>query len=330
MKAWRCGSPLALLAVATMVTSCVRSPTVVPVDRFEATVSVQLDGSLDVQEQIAVSGAASGAVITRAIQPAEADSVQLQSTELDGQYQAGLPAGLTAENRGKRLTVVWRVPSDGAASHVLTLTYKVFAALRVDEPRAYLKWVSLAPGRGFDVASGGLTLTLPPGMPFYEGTGMAEAGWAVERHATGISASRHPIANMEPATILGEFDLRPTMTEGEWQIDEDRQWNLLPAYASAALFMLVIGLGTQWILRAQHPRRRAHPEPDPERTAVARGLRTTAWVGTLVAIGCSLFAYVFLPRLGPWIQLIPAGMVVVAVMFVFLARRWSLEGLGRR
>ncbi len=324
--------PRAALLVLTvaMATSCAPASPVVPVDHLESIVTLHADGSLDVQEQITVSAAAKGAALTRTIAPAEADSVQLQSTQLDGQYQGGLPAGLTADNRGRRLTIVWRVPSDAAPSHVLTLNYRVFAALRVDEPRAYLAWPSLPRGRGFDVASAALTLVLPPGMPFYEGTGIAEAGWTVARHANGISATRDTIANTESGTVLGEFDLRPTMTEGQWQVDEDRQWNLLPAYASAALFMIVIGLGTQWILRAQHPRRRESPQPDPERTLVARGLRMTAGVGTLVAIGCSLFAYLFLPRLGPWIQLIPAGMLVVAILFVWLARRWQQEGLGRR
>ena len=97
-----------------------------------------------------------------------------------------------------------------------------------------------------------------------------------------------------------------------------------------ALFMLVIGIGTQWILRAQHPRRREHPLPDPERTGLARGLRTTAWVGTLVAIGCAMFAYLFLPRLGRWIQLIPAGMILTAIMFVMFARGWDREGAGHK
>lgn len=329
MTIWKYSVPLAL-AAAVVMAGCARAQTIVPVDRFETTVNVRPDGSLDVREQIAVSSAAAGSVIRREIDPAEADGIQLQSTRLDGVFQGGVPEGITAESRGRRLVVVWRVPSDTASGHVLTLDYRVFAALRVDEPRAYLTWVALPPRRGFDVRAAGLTLALPPGMPFYEGTGIAEAGWTVARHDTGISATRQGVSHTEAAAILGEFDLRPSMAEGQWQVDEDRQWNLLPSYVSAALFMLVIGLGTQWILRAQHPRRRLNPEADPERVVVGRGLRTTAWVGTLVAIGCSLFAYFFLPRLGPWIQLIPAGMIVVAIMFVFLGRRWEREGLGTR
>ncbi|MEO8483433.1 MAG: DUF2207 domain-containing protein [Acidobacteriota bacterium] len=320
---------LPMVLWAALTASCARPAVVVPVDRFETTVTLLPDGSLDVQEQITVTAAAAGSVIRREIAPPEADSVVLQSTRLDGPYQGGTREGITAENRGRRLTILWRVPSDGSPRHELSIRYRAFAAVRVDEPRAYLTWIALLPGRGFDVGTGALTLVLPSGMPFYEGTGIAEAGWTVERHAAGISATRQNISNAESATILGDVDLRSTMAEGQWQIDEDRQWNLLPAYASGGLFMLVIGAGTQWILRAQHPRRRTTPVPDPERLYVANGLRTTAWVGTLVAIGCSLFAYFFLPRLGHWIQLIPAGMIAVAVMFVVLARRWEREGLGR-
>ena len=320
---------LQLLGVAAVTMSCAK-PVIVDVNRFDTTVTVGLNGSLDVRETIAVSATASGAVITRVIAPAEADSVQLQATLLDASIQGGVAAGVTAENRGKRLIVVWHVPAGTTSGHELSIDYRVFAAIRVDEPRAYLTWKALGPKHGLNVASGRLTLDLPPGMPFYEGTGIAEAGWSVERRETGISATRPGLTPAESATILGEFDLRPTMTEGQWQVDEDRQRNLLPAYASAALFMLVIGIGTQWILRAQHPRRREHPLPDPERTSLARALRTTAWVGSLVAIGCAVFAYLFLPRLGPWIQLIPTGMILTAIMFVMFARGWDREGAGHK
>ena len=118
------------------------------------------------------------------------------------------------------------------------------------------------------------------------------------------------------------------MAESQWQIDENRQWNYLPSYATGALFMLAIGLGAQWLLRVQYPKRRAAAVPDPERMAVARGLRTTAWVGTLVAIGCAAFAYFVMPRLGVWVQLIPGSMIFVAGLFVLWARRWAREGRG--
>jgi hypothetical protein len=171
-------------------------------------------------------------------------------------------------------------------------------------------------------------LTLPPNAPFYPGTGVAQAGWTVERTPAGLIARRESIANREAATLLAELDLnRDTMLEGQWQIDEDRQWNLLPAYACGALFMIVIGIGSLVMLKIQYPpSTRASNAPatvDPERRVVARGLRVTALVGTLVAIACSVFAYFALPRLGPWIQLIPAGMIATAILFVVAAPRWE-------
>jgi hypothetical protein len=33
--------------------------------------------------------------------------------------------------------------------------------------------------------------------------------------------------------------------------------------------------------------------------------------------------YFALPRLGPWIQLIPGGMIVTAILFVIAAPRWE-------
>jgi hypothetical protein len=313
-----------------IVAACARPPAPIAVDRFETAVVVGLDGTLDVTEEIAVPVAAAGQILTRRIAPVEADSIALQATRVDGAYHGGVPEGLTAESRGKHLTVTWLVPGSPASPHVLAIVYRVFAALRVDEPRAYLAWRALDRGHGLDVAAARLTLTLPPGMPFYEGTGVAEAGWTVERRSSGIVATRGGLTGNDRATLLADVDLKPSMTEGQWQIDEERQRNLLPAYASGGLFMLVIAVGIQWILRAQHPRRGQSVSPDPERVLVARGLRTSAGVGTLVALACSAFAYVFLPRLGPWIQLIPAGMIVAALLFVVFARRWQAEGAGMK
>jgi hypothetical protein len=91
--------------------------------------------------------------------------------------------------------------------------------------------------------------------------------------------------------------------------------------------MIVIGIGTLVTLKMQYPpRKRTSPAPapvDPEYRVVARGLRVTALVGTLVAIACGVFAYFVLPRLGPWIQLIPGGMIATAIMFLVAAPRWE-------
>jgi hypothetical protein len=252
------------------------------------------------------------------------------SVAVDGVFANGSSdRGVTVDAPGRRMTVRWPIPADGG-SHTLSIRYRAFTALRIDEPRAFLSWPAIEANRGYDVTHGKLTLTLPPKAPFYRGTGIAQAGWTVERTTDGLVATRDAIPDREFVTMLAELDLnRDTMTEGQWQIDEDRQWNLLPAYACGALFMLVIGIGSLVMLNIQYPPLKrsadaaARAAIDPEYLVVARGLRVTALVGTIVAIACSAFVYFALPRLGPWIQLIPGGMILTAMLFVIAAPRWT-------
>jgi hypothetical protein len=313
--------------LVAMSVACRQPASIGTLERADVAVEIKPDGSLGVAEDFTTGPQTTG-VFIRTIAPPETDSLQMVSVAVDGAFASGSQdRGVTIDAPGRRMTVRWPVPADGG-SHTLSIRYRAFTALRIDEPRAFLSWPALDANRGYAIAHGKLTLTLPPKAPFYRGTGVAEAGWTVERTDAGLVATRDAIADRETATLLAELDLnRDTMTEAQWQIDEDRQWNLLPAYACGALFMIVIGIGTLVTLKMQYPpRKRTSPAPapvDPEYRVVARGLRVTALVGTLVAIACGVFAYFVLPRLGPWIQLIPGGMIATAIMFLVAAPRWE-------
>ncbi len=314
--------------ITVMASAACRTPVSIgTLDRVDVAVEIKPDGSLDVAEDFTTGSRTSTGTLTRTIAPRETDSLQMVSVAVDGVFVNGSQSGVTVEAPGRRMTVRWPIPAGGAA-HTLSIRYRAFTALRIDVPRVFLAWPAIDAGRGYDIAQSTLTLTLPPKAPVYPGTGIAQAGWTVARTATGIIATRASIPDRDAATMLAELDLnRDAMTEGQWQLDEDRQWNLLPAYACGALFMIVIGVGALVTLKIQYPPlKRVADAPatrDPEYLVVARGLRVTALVGTLVAIACSVFAYVALPRLGPWIQLIPAGMIATAIMFVIAAPRWE-------
>ena len=63
---------------------------------------------------------------------------------------------------------------------------------------------------------------------------------------------------------------------------------------------------------------------DPERLSVAQGLRTTAWVGGLVGIGCSVAGQAVLARFGWWTQVIPISLLVMAVAFYLAGLRFRV------
>lgn len=302
-------------------------------DRVDVAVEIQPNGTADVEETL-VAGARtpSGALLTRVIAPPESDGVQLVSTAIDGVFRAGPQDGVTVDGRGASMTVRWRVPAGSPTSHTLTLRYRAFAAVRVQDPRGFLSWPAIAARRGFDIGASELRLTLPPGVSFYEGTGIAEAGWSVARAPRGIVATHAALPDGQRATLLGEFDIDTArVAEAQWQVDEDRQLNLLPSYVTGAIFMFVVAGAALFLLRRQYvtaasgDRLVSDPQLHAERLMIGRGLRVTALVGTVLAVIFSVFCQLVLPRLGPWIQLVPASMVICAVWFVIAARRWDRD-----
>jgi hypothetical protein len=326
------GRRLPLVLLIALGAACGRVAHVGTLDRMDVSLAIAPDASMEVQEDLTVgTGVPPGTVITRTIAPEQADALEFISAQVDHAFAAGRPEGVTIDGPGRRVTVRWQTPA-GPGAHVLTIRYRAFRVLFIDEPRARLQWQAWPRGRGFSIAAARLSLALPPGVRFYEGTGVSEAGWAVQRTPTGIVADRSGIPDTEGATLVAELDLLPsTMAEPEWQGLEDRQLNYLPSYVSAALFMFVVGWGTLFLLRKQYPRRDEEGapgdavRPDPDKLMVARGLRFTAWLGAGFALGLAIVSHLSLGFLGVWLQLIPASMILVALAFALSARRWERE-----
>jgi len=212
--------------------------------------------------------------------------------------------------------------------------------------------------RGLSVGRSRIELRLPEGVQMLRGTGMAETGWAIEILPQGMAAIRDGLG-LQPATLLAEFpaDLS-RVTLPQWQWNDDLQGEFAPAFVSAAIFMVVIGIGVVWIIRFQHPARRVtdvcqapvamvrlsaaatdalrrgsaprnasvarelveHGLVDPDRLAVGTGLRTTVLVGILVALFCAFVGRVVLWRFEWWPQIVPASMAAVSLLFLVFAR----------
>lgn len=319
------------LACVSLVGGCRQTMHVGTLDRAEVVLSVNADASVDVTETITTGvGVPAGRVLTRQIEPDQADGFEWISATVDAGVapnSGSEAAGVTVARASGGATVAWQVPST-TGPHTLTLRYRAVRALFLDEPRARLTWTVWPAGHGFDVGAAPLAWVLPAGVQFYAGTGIGEAGWTVDRTPSGIVATRSNVLDAESATVLAEFDLLPkTMGEPAWQELRDRQLNYIPAYVSAALFMFVVGWGTLFLLRHQYQTGGADANAsDADRLMVARGLRFTALVGGVFAVGLSAVSWYWLAFLGQWLQLIPGSMIIVAAVFLRAAARWEREG----
>ncbi len=294
---------------------------------FDARIVVRPDGNLDVVETMVVEADASGVVaLDRVVGSPRADAVTFEAFSIDGVPVAAETAGLSVRPAGDAgIHVLWR-PDPPRERAAVTLAYRVDRAVGVNQPRGRLEWPLLFAGDPHDVGSARVVLTLPDDVVTYDGTGMAEAGWSVVVTSDGVEARNPDVPAGAGATLLAVFDVdRTAVRQGQWEWNLDRQRQFFPALVAGGLFILVIGGGVLGQLRLQYPpvrpgtdagRRRASMA---DRQMLARGLRTSALVSMPFAAAAAAASHYWLGGLGPAVQVIPASVAVVALMFLIAA-----------
>ena len=322
MTRWITGA-LLLVSVA-----CTTPPaTNAALSSFDARIVVRPDGNLHVTETLAVAPDASGAVaLDRVVRSPRADGVSFESFAVDGVPVTAGSSGLSVQPTGDAgIHLSWR-PEVAQAPAAVTLTYRVDRAVAVHQPRGRLEWPLLLAGEPHDVGAARLKLVLPDDVVTYDGTGMAESGWTVALTSDGLEARHADVPAGAAATLLAVFDVdRTQVRQGQWEWNHDRQQQFFPALVSGGLFVLVIGAGVLAQLRVQYPPVRADAEAERRRASMAdrqmlaRGLRTSALVSVPVAAIAAAASHYWLRGLGPAVQVIPASVAVVAVMFLIAA-----------
>jgi len=284
---------------------------------------VRPDGGLDVRETLRLLPDEGRLDWSRTVHSPYADGVTYRSASVDGAPIAPGAGEFLVEDDGGRMVVNWRPEVVPDPATTLVLEYSLRSAVAVRQPRGHLEWPVLAAGRGFDANVVSITLDVPGTTFIYDGTGMGEAGWAVEVSGDRVSARREGVASSETATLIAVFDVdRSRVQQGEWEWNLDRQQQYRLALIAAGLFILVVGAGILGQLRFQYPPVRADAPADVRRASHAdrqmltRGLRVSGLVGLALAIVSALAAERWLSGLGPMLQSIPASIAIVSVWFL--------------
>jgi hypothetical protein len=356
------------LLVASMVTAAAiasgcRSPIEASraVDRHEAVVEIHPDGSALVTERLDGALFPGDGTFERVVTGRRADAIEYAGSSVDGKtwFDRSSDSLDVVIGGGPSLHVQWRRVGGTPTPSVLQWRYRLIGATGLREQRGVLQWPVLAVPRGLSVGTSRIELRLPEGVHMLGGTGMAETGWSIETSQQGMVASRSGVG-LDPATILAEYPVDISRVSlPQWQLNDDLQGEFAPAFVSAAIFMVVIGVGVIWIVGFQHPTRRVGAEAghaliavdglsaaavravrrgsapwngsvsrelaehgliDRDRLAVGTGLRTTAWVGLLVALFSVAIGHFVLRRFGWWPHIVPASMSVVALSFLFFSQ----------
>lgn len=286
----------ALLAVGSLACDGVSEG---PVERFEARLTLQPDGTLEVAETwlVDVDPGRSSTFIRRL--PREHDG-------LSG-VQTSPPARI---DHGKSSSVTWTMGAGwDAGLQSLSVRYTAASALALGPGRARLSWPLLDPTHRWRIKQAYLHFEGPPGIAPIAPGGIAEPGWRVTEVQTGVQAIRSDIAPGDPVTVSFEFSRDALkLQEPRWQFLSERAREFMPAFASAAAFIVIVGLSVLGLLRVL--------VSEQGRAAAREGLRTAGIVFLLLGPALALVVRLTLDSFGPWAQSVPAAVAVVGLMFL--------------
>jgi hypothetical protein len=288
---------------------------VVDIARADVHVTVRDDGAVDVVEtfHVRARAPASDPRFERVVSADRVDDFGDVAATLDGRPVPAAPP-VPSLFRSQDLTVVWTLPPQSSAEHVLELRYRATGALSVVGGRSSLRWAALPFPRSQSIGSARLTLVVDPAVVLAEVPGVESAGWIAAWRPPGIVAEKAPVPADDAGVLLAELSVGPNARVPRWQYDEDRTGQLAPAFVSGALFVLVVGAGVLWMIRFYLRDERGPAEV--ARAATARALRIAGWI--IVAFGavCVCVAAFGIRRYGWWPMTMAASVIVVGVAFV--------------
>jgi hypothetical protein len=322
------------------------------VEPLSIRVTVLPDGSAQVQEEfIARFGPSPVGEFRRRVPVWRHDGVSDVIATLDGQtLPAGAGAGHVHVGPGPALDVRWKFEPASVGEHAFTLRYRAAHVVSVSGIRGTVSWLAIPATQTFDAANVSVSIVLPSETVLLQDPWVEEANWHVLRQPNGMTASRTDVSQSESATAGMEFTIdHLAVVTPQWQLDDALMGEFIPAFLSAAAFILVIGAGVLVMLRFKYPPWpggpggvRAAPRArrqfqrtlatrddgpaliDGERVGVARDLRIASVAVILLGLAGWVFVAIAITQFGRWPLVVPWSILVVGGMFLAGAARFDV------
>jgi len=275
------------------------------VERLEVRLALHPDGSLEVSETWLVD-----------VDPRTPSTF---TRKLPREHHDGLsalqPSPPALVEQGKAPSVSWAIgPGWGAGLQSLTVRYVAANALALGPGRARLSWPLLLPNHRWRIRQAYLHFESPAGVAPVAPGGIAEPGWGVTERPTGVQAIRANVGPGEPVTVSFEFSRDALkLQEPRWQFLAERAQEFKPAFASAAAFIVIVGLAVLGLLRVL--------VSEQGRTAARGGLRTAGVVFLVLGPLLALAVKLTLDAFGPWAMSVPASVAIVGLLFLIAGIR---------
>jgi hypothetical protein len=121
-----------------------------------------------------------------------------------------------------------------------------------------LHWQVLPLTPAYPVVESEISLGVPPGAVHMTPPDLeAAAPWTVTREGTRLTATRSGIAPGESAAVSARLASDTlALARPAWQFSAERAAELMPAFASGGIFMVVVGIGVLWMVAVMLPKPR--------------------------------------------------------------------------
>ena len=323
----------AVLLTTLLAIACGSAPSNQEVEQLDVTVAIAPDGSAQVQERFVVDLGPNAVGEFRWRSPAwKHDGVSEIAASMDGAaFRQGDGVGHVQIGGARDLDVRWMfTPTTNA--HVFGLTYRAANVVHLSGIRGTVSWRALWPNQRSNVAATRITITAPESTVLLQDPWVDEAGWTVTRLPNGLGASRANVPVGESATAGLEFTVdRIHASRPQWQTDHERAVQFVPAFISAALFILVIAVGVIWMMWMKYPSRMSTAaEKTPRNIGTARVLwRATRRKGAALVDDLASEGLVDRERVTAARDLWRAGIAVIVLgVFSELFTRWAIVQYG--
>lgn len=316
------------MALVLGLASCTPpAPADVSIERRELAIELLADGSARVRDALTVGVNDAPVDTFRRIIPAiRTDGFSDVAVLHNGVGVTGSGSDSATIDQDNGLDVRWRFPGSGGR-HEFVATYRAAAVLFRSGHRGRLAWPIAPLTPAMNVPATTVTLTLPPGVSIYDGPRIVGEGWQSSPPGAVTTFQKQSSPAHESATLVAEFSVDTfSIPEPQWQRHADRSSELMPAWVSSGIFILVSAWGALFMLRLHY---RSTPIDDAqaraaEQALVVRGLRVAGISVVVFGVLCALAVPWLMSSFGRWPYVLPASIVVAGLWLIVAGMRFRM------
>jgi hypothetical protein len=213
-------------------------------DRFDVDVAVQPDGSLLVKETVVFhfSGGPFSTVF-RDLEMDKTDGITAVSAQMDGvALPEGTGPGQVEIKQGSPINVQWHMLPTSDSTHTFVLSYRMLGVVRQGSNADVLTFNALPTKHDYKIAASSVRMTYPSSAQLLDSPHVEEGKAVVDTAAGIVTFQSANLGSDDSLRVSLRFAPGLVAVAPQWQVRQDAQNRLGPAWIVSALAILIAGI----------------------------------------------------------------------------------------